>query len=198
MLSPNPSIFIASLDTKCTRFLNSFAGHSIPVHLIAASPSSLIAGAPHTGQVFGISKSFSFPVLLSFFTSTISGITSPAFWITTVSPIFNSFSFMKSSLWSVVFDIVEPATLTGSKIAIGVITPVLPTWHTISFKVVSFCSGGYLYATAHLGVLAVVPNISLKFKSSTFTTAPSIPNVKFSLSSPIFWIAVFISSIVLQ
>ena len=79
MLSPSPSMFIASLDTKCTKFLYSFAGHSIPVHLIAASPSSLIAGAPQIGHTVGISKSFSSPVLFSFFTSTISGITSPAF-----------------------------------------------------------------------------------------------------------------------
>ena len=98
IFSPNPSMFIASLDTKCTKFLNNFAGHSIPVHLIAASPSSLIASAPHTGHIFGISNSFSFPVLFSFNTFTISGITSPAFCITTVSPIFSSFSFIKSSL----------------------------------------------------------------------------------------------------
>ena len=79
MFSPKPSIFMASLETKCTKFLNSFAGHSIPVQRIAASPSSLTVFAPHTGHCFGISNSFSFPVLFSFFTSTISGITSPAF-----------------------------------------------------------------------------------------------------------------------
>ena len=84
---------------------------------------------------------------------------------------------------------VDPATLTGSNIAIGVMTPVLPTWQMISFKIVSFFSGGYLYATAHLGTFMVEPNISLKCKSSTLITAPSIPNVKFSLSSPIFSIA---------
>ena len=64
----------------------------------------------------------------------------------------------------------------------------------MSFKIVSFCSGGYLYATAHFGTFDVVPNISLKCKSSTFTTAPSIPKVKFSLSSPIFSIAFITSS----
>ena len=127
IFSPSPSMFMASLDTKCTKFLNNFAGHSIPVQRIATSPSSLTASAPHTGHVFGISKSCSFPVLFSSTTFTISGITSPAFWIITVSPFFIPFSFIKSSLCSVVFDIVEPATFTGSKIAIGVITPVLPT-----------------------------------------------------------------------
>ena len=79
MFSPRPSMFIASLDTKCTKFLYSLAGHSIPVHLIAASPSSLTVGAPQTGHTEGISKSFSSPVLLFLITSTISGITSPAF-----------------------------------------------------------------------------------------------------------------------
>ena len=84
---------------------------------------------------------------------------------------------------------VEPATFTGSNTAIGVITPVLPTWQIISFKIVSFFSGGYLYAIAHFGTLNVVPNSSLNFKLSTFTTAPSIPNVSSSLLSPISFIA---------
>ena len=35
---------------------------------------------------------------------------------------------------SVVFEILEPATTTGSNIAIGVIAPVLPTWNIISFN----------------------------------------------------------------
>ena len=79
ILSPRPSIFIHSLETKCIIFLTSFAGHSIPIHLLTASPSSRITGAPHTGQTFGISKTFSVPSLFFFFTSRISGITSPAF-----------------------------------------------------------------------------------------------------------------------
>ena len=99
---------------------------------------------------------------------------------------------------NVVFEIVEPATCTGSNIARGVITPVLPTLHTISINFVSFFSGGYLYAICHLGLFAVVPSISLNAKSSTFITAPSIPNVKLSLSCPIFSIAFFTSSGVLQ
>ena len=55
-----------------------------------------------------------------------------------------------------------------------------------------------MYAIAHFGVLYVVPKISLKCKLSTFTTAPSIPNDSFSLSSPIFLIASIASSIVLH
>ena len=102
---------------------------------------------------------------------------------------------MKSSLCRVVFDIVEPATFTGSKIAIGVMTPVLPTWQIISFKIVSFFSGGYLYAIAHLGTFDVVPSSSLNFRLSTFITAPSIPNDSCSLFSPISFIALKASSI---
>ena len=127
IFSPSPSIFIASLDTKCTKFLYNFAGHSIPVHLTADSPSSLTVSAPHTGQFVGMTNSFSVPSLFSTTARTISGITSPAFCIITLSPIFNPFSLTKSSLCNVVLEIVEPATFTGSNIAIGVITPVLPT-----------------------------------------------------------------------
>ena len=68
----------------------------------------------------------------------------------------------------------------------------------MSFKIVSFCSGGYLYAIAHLGVLNVFPIFSLRARLSTFTTAPSIPNVNWSRFSPISLIASIASSIVLQ
>lgn len=43
----------------------------------------------------------------------------------------------------------------------GVNAPVLPTLISISRSLVSFSSGGYLYASAHLGNLAVAPNNSL-------------------------------------
>ena len=92
----------------------------------------------------------------------------------------------------------EPATFTGSNIAIGVIAPVLPTLHIISFNIVSFFSGGYLYAIAHLGALNVVPIFSLNSRLSTFITAPSMPNVKSSLFSPILFIPFMTSSIVVH
>ena len=198
ILSPSPSIFIQSLETKCIIFLINLAGHSIPIHLLTASPSSRITGAPHTGQTLGISNISSVPFLFSFFTSKISGITSPAFCTTIVSPTLISFSLIKSSLCNVVLDIVEPATFTGFNIAIGVIAPVLPTWQIISSSLVSFFSGGYLYAIAHLGTLEVVPIFSLNFKLSTFITAPSIPKVNSSLSSPIFFIASIASGMLLH
>ncbi len=48
---------------------------------------------------------------------------------------------------------------------------------------------------AHLGVLKVVPKFSLKFKSSTFITAPSVPKLKPSLLSPMLSISFIASSI---
>ncbi len=60
-------------------------------------------------------------------TSTTSGITSPAFWIMTVSPIRMSFLLISSSLWRVAREIVEPATRVGFKTATGVTAPVRPT-----------------------------------------------------------------------
>ena len=68
----------------------------------------------------------------------------------------------------------------------------------MSFTIVCFFSGGYLYATAHLGVLYVVPTFSLNSKLFTFTTAPSIPNVSLSLFSPIFLISSITSFISLH
>lgn len=75
--------------------------------------------------------------------------------------------------------------LIGFNIASGVNTPVLPILNIIFSTTVSFCSGGYLYATAHLGYLEVTPKISLNFKLFTLITAPSVPKVNLSLLSPI-------------
>ena len=69
---------------------------------------------------------------------------SPAFLTIMLSPMFISFSLMKSSLWSTALETVVPAKEIGSKIATGVKTPVLPTLISISISVVSFSSGGYL------------------------------------------------------
>ena len=69
---------------------------------------------------------------------------------------------------------VEPAKKTGSKIASGVSTPVLPTFISILSSLVNFFSAGYLYAVAHFGDLAVEPSISLCLKLLVFITAPSM------------------------
>ena len=68
----------------------------------------------------------------------------------------------------------------------------------ISFNIVSFFSGGYLYAIAHLGTFAGCPIFSLKFKSSTLITAPSIPKDREFLSCPILFIAFITSSALLH
>ena len=69
---------------------------------------------------------------------------------------------------------VEPATLIGCITANGVTLPVLPTLTSMSSNFVRTTSGGYLYATAHLGVLDVAPRFFCVFMSFTFTTTPSI------------------------
>ena len=68
----------------------------------------------------------------------------------------------------------------------------------MSFNIVSFFSGGYLYATAHLGTFVVTPISSLCAKLSTLTTAPSISNFSSPLLSPISLIAANISFTVLH
>ena len=81
---------------------------------------------------------------------------------------------------------VVPARRTGSSTALGVSTPVRPTCTTMSITLDSFFSGGYLYATAHFGHLAVLPNISRSDKLLSFTTAPSISKGNSILVSPSF------------
>lgn len=86
----------------------------------------------------------------------------------------NAFSLMKSSLWSVALLTVDPAISTGENTAVGVRTPVLPTFTSMLNSFVSFSSGGYLKAMAHFGNLAVLPRIFRFSKSFTFITAPSM------------------------
>ena len=83
-----------------------------------------------------------------------SGIMSPAFLITTLSPIRISFSCIRSSLCKAL-ETVVPATLTGSSIAVGVTTPVLPILSSISNKSVMTSSAGNLYAIAQRGDFCV-------------------------------------------
>ena len=69
---------------------------------------------------------------------------------------------------------VVPANRTGVSTALGVSTPVRPTWTTMSSTLEGFFSGGYLNATAHLGNFAVEPRTVRSDRLFTFTTAPSI------------------------
>ena len=81
---------------------------------------------------------------------------------------------MLSWLCSVAAETVVPARRTGSTRTFGVSTPVLPTCTTISRTLLSFFSGGYLKATAHLGALAVLPSAWRWARESIFMTAPSM------------------------
>lgn len=84
-------------------------------------------------------------------TETTSGMMSPALRTTIVSPMAIPFSLMKSWLWSTARLTVVPASVIGSKTAVGVSAPVRPTRISISRRVVRFSSGGYLKATASGG-----------------------------------------------
>jgi hypothetical protein len=58
-------------------------------------------------------------------------------------------------LWREALETTVPAMFTGSKIATGVITPVLPICRSIFFIIVVFCSAGNLRAIANLGAFPV-------------------------------------------
>ena len=81
----------------------------------AASPSSRTTRPPHTGQSFGISNRFSWPVRTEVTTPTTFGITSPPRSRITRSPIRMSFRRISSSLWSVALLTVTPPRGTGSR-----------------------------------------------------------------------------------
>ena len=76
----------------------------------------------------GMSYSRSAPVRFSTIGRTTSGITSPAFWRITWSPIRMSLRRTSSRLCSVARATVEPATLVGVRCATGVSVPVRPTY----------------------------------------------------------------------
>ena len=92
----------------------------------------------------------------------------------TREPMAMPFSRMKSWLCRVARLTVVPARVTRENTPVGVSTPVRPTFTSMSRRVVSFSSGGYLKASAHRGNLAVLPSSSRWAKSLTFTTAPSM------------------------
>jgi len=132
---------IPALEAKWMMASPCWAWQTVPpVHLTAASPSWRRAGEPQMGQAAGIWKGSSLPSRSSFMTLMTSGIMSPALWITTASPSRTSFSLNMSSLWRDALLTVDPATLTGSKIATGVKAPVRPTWTSIRNTFVTACS----------------------------------------------------------
>ena len=113
---------------------------------------------PHK-HLFGKINFFEVFFLLSKFTETTCGITSPALCTIIVSPTLTSFLLISSSLCNVAFETTTPPTFTGSIFATGVIAPVLPTCIIISLITEMAFSDENLYAVAHLGELEVLPNL---------------------------------------
>ena len=72
-------------------------------------------------------------------------------------PSFNPLTML--TLWTEARLTVVPSSSTGSKIATGLIRPVLLALHSISRRVVSFSSSFHLNAMLCLGVLAVLPRL---------------------------------------
>ena len=66
---------------------------------------------------------------------------------------------MSSSLCSEAFVTVTPPIFTGSRIANGLMLPVLPTFSPIEINFVLVCSAGNLYAMAHLGSRPTNPKV---------------------------------------
>ena len=62
---------------------------------------------------------------------------------------------MISLLCKDALETVEPDITIGSRIATGVIIPVLPTLSSTSSNFVASSSSGNLYAVAHLGLFCV-------------------------------------------
>ena len=94
--SPNPSISKADFDIKCLIRPLTCAGQDLFSHLAIASPSRRKTSSQHDGQIVGREYGSDLPFLFSLITLTISGITSPARWISTVSPILISLRSISS------------------------------------------------------------------------------------------------------
>ena len=90
-----------------------------------------------------------------------------------MSPIPSSKSSIILKLCTLARLTVVPSSSTGSKIAIGFISPVLEALHSISKSLVSFISSTHLKAMESRGNFAVLPNDSPYFISSNVNTSPS-------------------------
>ena len=81
-----------------------------------------------SGRSSGSGRPSRSPLRASASTRTTWGMISPAFWITTASPIRTSLRSSSSALCRLARLTVVPASSTGSRSATGVSLPVLPTW----------------------------------------------------------------------
>ncbi len=131
---------------------------SPPVQRRTASPGGRTAKLPQTGQCSGKTYGSVPAGRRSARTSTTCGMTSPARWISTVSPTRMSLASMKSWLCKVARATTTPPTVTGSSSATGVSAPVLPTWTEMSLTLVSACSAANLWAIAQRGARPAKPS----------------------------------------
>ncbi len=135
LLLPSPSMSKARRDTnsfRCSVFWNGQrelarrSGKRTP-----SSPAELISRTTGVfsghGHVLGNSYASAPFGRFSITTPSTCGITSPARWIVTVSPIRTSSRAISSALCRVAFCTTTPPTVTGSSFATGVSAPVRPT-----------------------------------------------------------------------
>ena len=133
-LRPSPSISIAPRDAKCSIRRFNCAGHWLLTQRTATClrPSPPCFRIPDISSACGIFSPCRSADPSAH--STTAGITSPAFSITTVSPMRMSLRSISSSLCNVARATRLPLTITGSSAATGVSTPVRPTWMRMSCK----------------------------------------------------------------
>ena len=174
-IGPIPSMSRDERPVKWMSRSQRCAGQSGLTQRRATSPSSRTSPEPHTGQATGGTQGTASAGRFSGTTRTISGMTSPALWTTTVSPARTSLRATSSSLWRVQRCTVEPAISTGSRKATGVQVPVRPTLTRISCTRVSRSSGGNLYAMAQRGERDTAPSSAWISRWSTLMTTPSVP-----------------------
>ena len=113
------------------------------------------ASRPHTGHLSGITR---LPLLVRF--SAIWGMIILALYTLMVSPIPSCNSFTILILCTLARLTVVPSSSTGSKIATGLISPVLDGLHSISTSLVSRISSAHLKAKEFRGNFAVLPRDS--------------------------------------
>ena len=185
-LYPSTSMSSAPRPARWNSRSRNWAGQDrLLGHRMSTSPSLAGAsGEPQSGQWVGMTKARSLPSRLSTTGPRISGITSPALRITTVSPMSTPLRTTSLALCKVAKVTVEPATRTGWSSAYGVTRPVRPTLTRMSTSRVLTSSGGYLYAIAQRGARDVAPSRRWIEIWSTLMTTPSI-----SCSRSCRWVA---------
>ena len=153
--SDSPSIFIASLLANKLNDFTCFAWHFgfIQYSVFVLFSIDIFVGFLQTGHSFGISLT---PLRVRF--SAIWGMIIFALYTVTVSPIPSSSSSIILILWTLARLTVVPSNSTGSKIATGLISPVLDGLHSISRIVVFRTSSSHLNAKESRGNFAVVPS----------------------------------------